>query len=74
MHIMNALVYPCAEGRNPAIEKLEELGRAAGEGSARAKRRVQTAPARERRRNWNQGSVDIVTTHGVERVRPPGKP
>ncbi|KAK7501363.1 hypothetical protein BaRGS_00007488, partial [Batillaria attramentaria] len=54
-------VKTATESRNPAVVKLQDLQRKEAENS---KRRVKTAPARERRRNWNVSSVDITTTDG----------
>ena len=57
------------ESRNPAVAKLQELQKKESEQS---KRRVKTAPARERRRNWNVASVDINTNEGNMRLKAPG--
>lgn len=54
---------------NPAVAKLQELRRKESEQN---KRRVKTAPARERRRNWNVSSVEINTTEGNRRLKAPG--
>lgn len=60
--------YLNSESRNPAVAKLQELQR---KESDQSKRRVKTAPARERRRNWNVASVDITTTDGNKKLKAP---
>ncbi|KAL8620867.1 hypothetical protein ACOMHN_047038 [Nucella lapillus] len=61
-------VKTAAETRNPAVVKLQDLQKKEAE---QTKRRVKTAPARERRRNWNLASVDINTTDGSKRLKAP---
>ena len=46
------------------MAKLHELQKVGGSGP---KERARTAPARERRRNWNMESVDINTNQGQKK-------
>ncbi|KAK7112200.1 hypothetical protein V1264_011687 [Littorina saxatilis] len=61
-------VKTASDSGNPAVAKLQELRRKESEQN---KRRVKTAPARERRRNWNVSSVEINTTEGNRRLKAP---
>ncbi|XP_025076001.1 protein KIAA0556 homolog isoform X2 [Pomacea canaliculata] len=56
---------------NSSLRLAAGLKTATGKSGDQTKKRAKTAPARERRRNWNVSSVDIATNDGQKKVKAP---